>query len=204
MVIGTDFGVFGTEDHGQSWVELTSTLGSTSGAPERPTVEAVAFDPSDSRRIYAGTFNHGIIVTDDRGQTWRFATRNLGVKAIAVDPGRPHDVFAAATDWSSAEHRSGVIVSHDRGATWSWSLQTRDGLTALAAAPQGLFAAGPTNVAPYVVRFDWRDGSYGSSFASYLMEGTLRGLATSPQGDSVVALNSGRSQTDVVILRIAR
>jgi hypothetical protein len=36
------------------------------------------------------------------------------------------------------------------------------------------------------------------------MEGTLRGLATSPQGDSVVALNSVRSQTDVVIFRIAR
>jgi hypothetical protein len=72
---------------------------------------------------------------------------------------RSYRLFAAVTDWS--ENRSGVIVSRDRGTTWSWSLQTREWPTALAAAPQGLFAAGPTNVAPYVVRFDWREGSYG-------------------------------------------
>jgi hypothetical protein len=59
-------------------------------------------------------------------------------------------------------------------------------------------------VAPYVVRLDQRQGAYVHSFASYLMEGAVRGLATTPQGDSVLAFNSGRPQTDVVILRIAR
>lgn len=201
MIIGTDFGVF-TEDHGRSWQELTSTLTIIPGYPLRPSVEAVAIDPADSRRIYAGTFNRGIIVSDDGGATWRHATPNLGVTAIAVDPRPPHDVFAAVNDY--AANRFGVLVSRDRGKTWAWSLLTRDTPTAIAAERQTVYASGPTDVAPYTVRFNWRQGGYVPSFASYLMEGTVRALTTTAQGETLLTFNSGRSQTDVAILRIAR
>ena len=201
FVIGTDFGVFGTDNNGVSWDDLTSTLTHSPGVPERPTVQAVAIDPGDSRRIYAATFNRGVIVTDDHGQTWRRSTGYLSVMSISAASRPPHDVFAAVTDWS--ENRSGVMVSRDRGKTWGWSLETRNGLTAMAAGPQALFAAGPANVAPYVVRFDRQQGSYVSSFASYLTEGPLRGLATSPQGDSVLVFNTGQPTTEIVIVRIA-
>jgi hypothetical protein len=198
MVIGTSsYGLFGTTNHGLSWEELTETL------PERHSVEAVALDPSDSRRIYAGTFNRGIFVTDDGGRSWRRTTAsNLLIKSITADARPPHDVFAAVIDY--VENKSGVLVSRDRGTTWGWSLQTRDALKTIAMGPHALFAAGPTNVAPYIVRFNFRQWPAGSSFASYLTEEPLRGLATSPQGDSVLAFNSDGGQTDVVIVRIAR
>jgi hypothetical protein len=195
MVIGTSYGLFGTTNRGLSWEELT--------LPEHQLVQAVALDPSDSRRIYAGTFNRGIFVTDDGGQSWRRTTApNLLVKSMTTDARQPHDVFAAVIDY--VENKFGVLVSRDRGTTWGWSLQTREGLNTIAVGPHALFAAGPTNVAPYIVRFNFRQASYAFSFASYLTEGPLRGLAISPQGDSVLAFNSNGVQTDVVIVRIAR
>jgi hypothetical protein len=201
MIIGTNFGVFGTEDQGRSWQELTSTL-TVAGYPLRPTVEAVAIDPTDSRRIYAGTVNRGIIVTDDGGATWRQATPNLGVTAIAVDSRAPDDVFAAVTDYTAGKF--GVLVSRDRGKTWTWSLLTRDAPTALAADRETVYVSGPTDIAPYTVRLNGRQGSYVPSFASYLMEGTVRALTTTAEGDTLLVFNSSRSQPDVAILRIAR
>jgi hypothetical protein len=202
-VIGTDLGVFGTEDHGRTWQELTSTL-TVPGYPypERPGVETVAIDPVDSRRIYAGTFNRGIIVTDDGGHTWRRATPYLAVMSLAVDPRSPHDVFAAVNSYMDG--RSGVLVSRDRGKTWDWALLTRDTPTALGADRQTVYASGPTDVAPYAARLNWRQGAYVPSFASYLMEGTVGAVATTALGESVMAFNSGRGQTDVAIVRIAR
>jgi photosystem II stability/assembly factor-like uncharacterized protein len=93
IVVAMDFGVFGTEDHGRSWQELTSTLTYAPGIPERPSVEAVALDPADPRRIYAGRFNRGIIVSDDGGQTWRRAAQYLAVAGLTVDGRPPHDVL---------------------------------------------------------------------------------------------------------------
>jgi photosystem II stability/assembly factor-like uncharacterized protein len=203
IVIGTDTGVFGTEDGGQSWQELTATLRVFPEVPERPRVDAVALDPGDSRRIYAGTFNRGIIVSDDGGQTWcRPAPPYLAVASIAVDPRPPHDVYAAVADYVG--NRYGVIASRDHGNTWGWNLVTRDRPTALAADQQHLYASAPTGVASYAVRLDPRQGSYAPSFASYLAEGTLRDLATTTRGETVLAFNSSRSQPDVAILRIAR
>jgi hypothetical protein len=111
-------------------------------------------------------------------------------------------VFAAVSDYTSG--RFGVVVSRDRGKTWGWSLLTRDTPTALAANGQTVYVSGATDVAPYTVRLNWRQGSYVPSFASYLMEGTVRAVTTTAEGDTLLVFNSSRSQPDVAILRIAR
>jgi hypothetical protein len=66
-----------------------------------------------------------------------------------------------------------------------------------------VFASGSTDLAPYIVRLDRRAGAYAHSFASYLMEDSLADLATTTQGDSVLALNSRASRGDITVLRIA-
>jgi hypothetical protein len=200
MIVAASAGVFGTEDQGRSWQELTSTY-TVSGYQVRPTVQGVAIDPTDSRRIYAGTFNRGILVTEDGGTTWREAIPNLGVVAMAVDPRPPHDVFAAASDVIAG--RFGVIVSRDRGKTWDWSLLTRDTPTALGIDRQTVYVSGPTDVAPYTMRLNWRQDSYVPSFASYLKEGSVRALTTTAEGDTLLVFNAIRSQPDVAILRLA-
>jgi hypothetical protein len=67
-----------------------------------------------------------------------------------------------------------------------------------------VLAAGPTNVAPYVARFDWRQSSYAPSFASYLMEGAARAITVTPQGDTVGVFQTVPGQTGAAIVRIAR
>jgi photosystem II stability/assembly factor-like uncharacterized protein len=200
MIVATEAGVFGTEDAGHSWQELTRTLTSLPGSPERPLTEAVVLDAADPRRIYAGTFNRGILVSDDRGATWRYTTPPMSLTAIAASSQPPYEVYAAVT--ASPPARFGVIVSYDGGRTWSWSLETRSRLSALASNGPRAFASAMADVAPYVTRVLPRNRELARSFASYLLESGLRDVATTPLGETVLVFNT--TAADVAVVRLGR
>jgi photosystem II stability/assembly factor-like uncharacterized protein len=75
----------------------------------------VAFDPTDSRRVYAGALiGDGFFKSTDRGQTWsvrRFGSPAVNVIAVAVDPLRPNIVYAGTNN-------EGLFRSTDYGDTW--------------------------------------------------------------------------------------
>jgi hypothetical protein len=50
---------------------------------EEITVSALLVDPSDGRRIYAGTKYHGFSWSNDGGRTWLSA--NLGLDVSSID-----------------------------------------------------------------------------------------------------------------------
>ena len=115
VFVGTQDGPYRSIDGGESW-ERTNF-------PERGAVVwSLAFHPTRPDVMYAGTAPVGVYRSEDGGESWRklpgatspehcvmgFPTR---VTRIAVDPGRPDDVYAAL-------EVSGVIRSADGGESW--------------------------------------------------------------------------------------
>jgi len=108
MAAGADSGVYLTRDGGTSW-----KLISPPGDPELRPVVSLAFDPGDSKIIYAGT-THLPWRTSDGGATWQSIHTGMiddsDVFSIQVDPHRPERVLASAC--------SGAYASSDAAHHW--------------------------------------------------------------------------------------
>ena len=81
------------------------------GLPTNRTVNGFAVDPTNAKVMYV-VMREGLFKSTDAGETWRAAgkaPKNLA--AVAVNPARPTEVYAATTE--------GVILrSPDGGTTW--------------------------------------------------------------------------------------
>lgn len=123
-------GVWKTTNGGQSWQTVTDLLPNIA-------VNSLAFDPADSRVIYAGTGEgyfredirgtalplrgNGIFVSRDAGATWTQLASTTGddfywVNDLAVSTHDSNRLYAAT--------RNGVFRSSDAGATWTRVLAT--------------------------------------------------------------------------------
>lgn len=105
---GPAFAVLRSDDAGNTWVLLRSSLDS---------IGPLAVDPSDSGTVYLGT-HLGLEVSSDRGLTWGVSNpvefdvgrrKETAVTALATDPS-DGTVFAASA--------SGVFWTVDQGRTW--------------------------------------------------------------------------------------
>src|SRR6476660_8525790 len=124
-------GVFRSTDGGRTFEKVLYKDADTGGVD-------VAFDPSNSRTIYAvlwqarqgpwenGVFTgpgSGVFKSTDGGTTWRpivkglptFADDGLGRIGIAVAPSHPSRLFATV----EATRRGGLYRSDDAGETWT-------------------------------------------------------------------------------------
>ena len=79
------------------------------------TVNGFAVDPSNAKVMYVA-MREGIFRSDDGGSTWMsVANGPKNVAAVALNPKKPNELYAATTD--------GVIVrSTDGGSRWSRGL----------------------------------------------------------------------------------
>lgn len=79
---------------------------------EGTNVRCLAADPHNRNVVYAGTQGNGVLLSDDRGKTWRpSGMEGQVVKAIAVSPAEPGLIFAGTRP-------PGVFVSRDDGLHW--------------------------------------------------------------------------------------
>ena len=75
------------------------------------TVNGFAVDPSNGRVMYVA-LRDGVFRSDDAGASWTMARGGpKNVAAVAVNPQRPAELYAAATDGT-------MFVSRDAGKTW--------------------------------------------------------------------------------------
>lgn len=99
----------------------------------------LAVDPRDPRRLYVGTFDDGVYVTDDGGEAWRSSSAGLEdrrVLALAVSPS--HDRDGTSVVYAGTEP-SNLYRSEDAGRTW----QRLPALRALASEPSWSFPGRP-------------------------------------------------------------
>jgi photosystem II stability/assembly factor-like uncharacterized protein len=141
-------GVWQTRDGGQSWMPVTD---------DQPTLSigALAFDPSDPSKVYAGTgegnseyaqLGQGMLASSDGGSTWRVlaqqAFTGFGFYRIVVDPHNSGRLIVATTGGAALSPDGGQSWSLlHRGMTWDASLAYLGAESELLlAAPDGLFA----------------------------------------------------------------
>ena len=102
-------GLIASQDGGATWAVAGVGFASFSA-------RQVAFDPSNSQRIYAGSFfAGGLFKSDDGGLSWsrrHFGSAAVYVWALAVDPSSPNIVYAGTNG-------DGLFKSTDYGDTWT-------------------------------------------------------------------------------------
>lgn len=123
LVVGSNRGVFLSNDAGDTWEQLP-----TEAYPDIRNVESLAIDPRNNDHIYIGTY-HLPWKTVDGGKTWSSIKTGMiddsDVFAITIDSRNPDHVVASAC--------SGIYESKNAGALWrkvqgipSQSRRTRD------------------------------------------------------------------------------
>ncbi|MFQ6100826.1 MAG: family 16 glycoside hydrolase [Anaerolineae bacterium] len=112
--------VYHSDDGGQTWELVCQDAGTHMPPPSDPdmprsSLMALAVDPADPNKLYAGFLRGGLAVSRDGGATWTPSSAGMppeaSVRAIVADPTNPNVVYAGAID-------SGVYVSTDGGQTW--------------------------------------------------------------------------------------
>ena len=125
-------GVWKTTDAGATWKAIFEDQPDAS-------IGAIALAPSNPSEVWVGTGEanprndivngHGVYVSPDGGQTWRFAgLKDAGqIANIVVDPNDPNTVWVAALGkvWAPNPDR-GVFKTTDGGKTWKKVLFVND------------------------------------------------------------------------------
>jgi photosystem II stability/assembly factor-like uncharacterized protein len=150
------------------------------------TVTALAVDPRNTGRVYAGTTGpDGLWISDDGGPSGHFAASAIAGRvpyALSVDPARPDDILAG-TD-------AGLYHSGDTGQTWQpdVSLPTAAVYTLARDAAGTVLAAG---VGPAIYRRAAGTGTRWEPLAPLPGATAVLSLATSPHGNLILAGTDG-------------
>jgi photosystem II stability/assembly factor-like uncharacterized protein len=124
LYAGTDGGVFKSKDRGKTWIPCNEGLSSR-------LVRALAIDPDNPNRLYAGTWNGKVFVSTDAGTSWH--DRSLGlqpyeIRGLAVHTHDPRKLYAAIPQ--------GVFTTTDGGLHWQEAGHLTGTLTCLVMDPE--------------------------------------------------------------------
>src|SRR5687767_6448474 len=67
-------------------------------------IRAIAFDPSNTQRVFVGTASGGLWISEDRGVTWRQNhdfLPNLSISTLAFDPANARTVYLGTGEYSA-------------------------------------------------------------------------------------------------------
>jgi photosystem II stability/assembly factor-like uncharacterized protein len=127
--VGYGDGVYRSDDGGKSWKNM--------GLQKSEHIGRIAIDPRDSKIVYVAAEgplwgpggDRGLYKSSNAGKTWKAAltiSENTGVVDVALDPGNPDIVYAAA--YQRRRHvftlidggpESAIYKSTDAGANWN-------------------------------------------------------------------------------------
>jgi len=138
---GGTFGVFKSFDSGKTW-ESRVFVRQGKKAPETiagANVTTFRFDPNNPEKVYIGTSNAGLWVTENGSESWRQLYPDVSIQDVVLDPKNNIIYFATANS---------IYKSIDDGKTWPvLYLETRKGvaITALALNDKNALYAGSSN-----------------------------------------------------------
>jgi photosystem II stability/assembly factor-like uncharacterized protein len=155
-------------------------------------ISALAFNPKDTKIVYAGAATGGVFKSADRGLSWRPVFDEqavLPVGDIAVDPNDPNVLYVGTGEANGGHNNfsgAGVFKSTDAGATWN--------LMGLAATTTiGRIVIDPTNSNRVFV------AAVGSYFGNGPERGVYRSLNAGQTWERVLFVNDSTGAIDLVI-----
>jgi len=124
LYFGTSTHIFKTENSGETWEQAFSDSAGNGywrgRGLETTCVQTVAVDPTDSRKIYVGYWDMGLMKSTDGGSSFRRCTEGIHYDAntfsIIIDPARPETVWAGTGWWE--ENQGEICRSDDFGDHW--------------------------------------------------------------------------------------
>ncbi len=109
LLVGTDRGLFISQDGGLTWLLLSSQF-------VQARISAVAYDPSNPQVIYVGSF-FGMMKSVDGGKSWTSIQNGVSVsdsvQYISVDPRNTNVIYAGAAPGAK------IYKSIDGGVDWT-------------------------------------------------------------------------------------
>lgn len=177
-----------------AWVNLgpSSQLPSQSlyngPSPLSGRVNAVAYDPTNSAIMYAGTAGGGVWKSANYGQSWTPLSDNwpyLCVSSIAIDPHNPQTIYAGTGDFAGLMPYSfGIMKSTDGGLTWTNLGKSQFGATAVSR-----ILIDPDNSQLVTVTtgrgYDFSSGAWGDWFHGGSLDGEQGGIWQSTDGGTI-------------------
>ncbi len=111
LYAGAESGLFRSTNGGRAWKEVPLPAGFD-------VVLSLAVSPNfaQDNTLFAGTENKGLLVSQDRGKSWRLAgegTRDQPVNHIILSPRAPTREIIIL-------HGGTLMISRDGGASWKW------------------------------------------------------------------------------------
>ena len=127
LYYGSSGAVFKTVDAGAHWTQAYTRVladGRIQGTGLEVTcVHDVFCDPKVPERLYVGYGDIGLLITDDRGETFRRCVEGIEPRAmsdtcfaLAFDPDDPKHCWSS---WGQGRNYGGLAESTDGGATWT-------------------------------------------------------------------------------------
>jgi photosystem II stability/assembly factor-like uncharacterized protein len=147
LYVGTDLGLQVSDDGGETWFYA----GQDFDAKRAGNVVALAVDPRDPQRAFAGTEpgpNGGIFLTKDQGRHWQrilAGRRGEGFPLITISPDEPDRIAAISYLISGSDDE--LVLSKDGGQTLElhWA-PGGHGYAAIAEASGHIILAGETGI----------------------------------------------------------
>jgi photosystem II stability/assembly factor-like uncharacterized protein len=199
-------GLFVTSDNGATWEQI----GPPTSGFESPGVDLIAIDPRDDDTIYAFGNARGFLRTTDGGRSWSRIHPFPMTHALVIDPRTPTTIYAGI----SGDPGRTVLKSEDAGRTWNTAaagITQRSAINHLLVDPNypsRLFAGGAMYALVYVARLTpaaQATDSSGSTFLSYLPDGSIADAATTLAGETVIALMPNHQVgRDPFVVRVGR
>ncbi|RYG46915.1 hypothetical protein EON79_08835, partial [bacterium] len=121
-------------------------------------VNAVAYDPTNPKILYAGAALGGLLKSVDNGENWTPLSDNdswpfLAVNSITINPRNGQEIFVGVGDYPGGlNYGSGIMHTKDGGATWrrlseANGLPATNGITKIGIIPPGNGQTGDVLVA---------------------------------------------------------
>jgi len=158
------------------WVAASAMIASAAGAQVVPqgTIRAIAFEPGNPARVYAGGYGT-VYRSDDAGGTWQASFEPMVVWSIVVPP--DSGTVLAATQ------ARGVLRSTDLGQTWTGTPGWTETIHGLAASADGTVVYAGSDTMLY------RSSDSGVSWqtlTAFAAAGQTMGIVLNPQNPNVI------------------
>ncbi len=106
-------GIVKTANGGSDW-QFANKLAEGNGSLGGLSISRIIFDPQKNDRVFAGSYNSGLFVSEDGGNSWRLILSRFTVYDFAVDPNSSDIIYAAGAFTGHGR----VLATRDGGKSW--------------------------------------------------------------------------------------